>query len=77
MRSVTLTAVAASSARWPPSTIAGTMTTTVFDPQRQTVLLVVGDKSGRWRRWYEENIPLAEQGYQRWLDGGYSAERTG
>jgi hypothetical protein len=49
----------------------------VFDPQRQAVLLVAGDKSGRWRRWYEENIPLAEQRYQRWLDGGYSAERTG
>jgi len=48
----------------------------VFDPQRQAVLLVAGDKSGRWRRWYEENIPLAEQRYQRWLDGGYSTERT-
>lgn len=49
----------------------------VFDPQRKAVLLVAGDKSGRWRRWYEENIPLAEQRYQRWLDGGYSRERTG
>jgi hypothetical protein len=48
----------------------------VFDPQRQAVLLVASDKSGRWRRWYEENIPLAEQRYQRWLDGGYSTERT-
>jgi hypothetical protein len=26
--------------------------------------------------WYEENIPLAEQRYQRWLDGGYSTEKT-
>ena len=48
----------------------------VFDPHRQAVLLVAGDKSGRWRGWYEENIPLAEQRYQRWLDGGYSTERT-
>lgn len=48
----------------------------VFDPERQAVLLVAGDKAGRWRRWYEENIPAAEQRYQRWLDGGYRTERT-
>jgi len=48
----------------------------VFDPHRQAVLLVVGDKSGRWRDWYEENIPVAEQRYQQWLDGEYGTERT-
>jgi hypothetical protein len=48
----------------------------VFDPQRQAVLLVAGDKAGRWNRWYDENIPVAEQRYQRWLDGEYSTERT-
>jgi hypothetical protein len=48
----------------------------VFDPARRAVLLVAEDKSGRWRRWYEDNIPVAEQRYQRWLDGGYSTERT-
>jgi hypothetical protein len=47
----------------------------VFDPERQAVLLVAGDKSGRWRRWYEESIPIAEQRYQRWLDGQYGTER--
>jgi hypothetical protein len=47
----------------------------VFDPQRQAVLLVAGDKAGQWRRWYDENIPLAEQRYQRWLDGEYHEER--
>jgi hypothetical protein len=28
------------------------------------------------KAWYEENIPLAEQRYQRWLDGEYGTERT-
>jgi hypothetical protein len=32
----------------------------VFDPWRSAILLVVGDKSGRWRRWYQEAIPHAE-----------------
>ncbi len=32
----------------------------VFDPERQAVLLVAGDKTGRWNRWYDENIPVAE-----------------
>lgn len=31
-----------------------------FDPRRVAVLLVAGDKSGRWDRWYRENIPLAD-----------------
>ncbi len=48
----------------------------VFDPQRQAVLLVAGDKSGQWRQWYEVNIPLAERRYQRWLDGEYKMERS-
>jgi hypothetical protein len=48
----------------------------VFDPARQAVLLVAGDKSGQWNRWYDENIPVAEQRYERWLDGGYGTERT-
>lgn len=32
-----------------------------FDPQRQGVLLVAGDKAGDWERWYREQIPIAEQ----------------
>ncbi|WP_017579413.1 type II toxin-antitoxin system RelE/ParE family toxin [Nocardiopsis valliformis] len=47
----------------------------VFDPDRQAVLLVAGDKAGRWKQWYDRNIPLAELRYQRWLDGGYTEER--
>ena len=32
----------------------------VFDPDRQAVLLVGGDKAGNWRGWYRQAIPLAE-----------------
>jgi hypothetical protein len=32
-----------------------------FDPVRQAILLVAGDKSGEWDRWYRRAIPLAEQ----------------
>jgi hypothetical protein len=38
-----------------------------FDPWRSTILLVGGDKSGRWNAWYETAIPLAEQRYEIYL----------
>jgi hypothetical protein len=38
-----------------------------FDPWRSSILLVAGDKSGRWRSWYQEAIPLAEQRYEIYL----------
>ncbi len=44
----------------------------VFDPKRRAVLLVGGDKSGRWQDWYKTNIPLAEQRYKRWLNNNNS-----
>lgn len=31
-----------------------------FDPARQAILLVAGDKSGNWKSWYRKNIPLAD-----------------
>jgi hypothetical protein len=34
-----------------------------FDPVRRAVLLVAGDKAGRWNGWYETNIPIAEKRY--------------
>ena len=46
----------------------------IFDPDRQAVVLVAGDKQGQWTRWYEDNIPAAERRYQRWLDGDYIEE---
>lgn len=31
-----------------------------FDPIRQAVLLLGGDKSGMWAEWYRENVPIAD-----------------
>lgn len=31
-----------------------------FDPHRQAVLLVAGDKAGLWTRWYRKAIALAD-----------------
>ena len=39
----------------------------VFDPVRNAVLLVAGDKSGRWQEWYREAIPAAEAAYEAYL----------
>jgi hypothetical protein len=34
-----------------------------FDSNRDAVMLVGGDKTGKWNRWYPENIKLAERLY--------------
>ena len=39
----------------------------IFDPVRSAVLLVAGDKSGRWHEWYSEAIPAAEAAYEAYL----------
>ena len=39
----------------------------VFSPWRAAVLLVAGDKSGQWKRWYRDAIPEAEQLYATYL----------
>lgn len=39
----------------------------VFDPWRAAVLLVAGDKSGQWAKWYRTAIPHAEQLYDEYL----------
>lgn len=31
-----------------------------FDPKRQAILLVAGDKAGNWKKWYRQNIPIAD-----------------
>jgi len=38
-----------------------------FDPKRQSVLLVGGNKVGN-KRWYKENIPIADKRYQKYLE---------
>jgi len=41
----------------------------IFDPARNAVLLVAGDKSGRWDQWYRDAIPAAEAAYEAYLKG--------
>ncbi|MEU5282916.1 type II toxin-antitoxin system RelE/ParE family toxin [Streptomyces sp. NPDC020755] len=38
----------------------------VFDPGRRAILLVAGDKAGRWSDWYRESIPVAERRYDEY-----------
>jgi len=38
-----------------------------FDPWRSAILLVTGDKAGKWSRWYVEAIPRAEHLYEIYL----------
>lgn len=39
-----------------------------FDPVRQAVLLVVGDKAGRWKQWYKRAIPLADDRFDEHIE---------
>jgi hypothetical protein len=39
----------------------------IFDPERNAVLLVAGDKAGQWTAWYQRSIPLAEARYAAYL----------
>jgi hypothetical protein len=32
-----------------------------FDSERQAILLVAGDKAGNWAKWYQKNIPIADE----------------
>jgi hypothetical protein len=38
-----------------------------FDPGRQAVLLVAGDKSGNWKQWYVDHIPVADDRFDEHL----------
>ncbi len=40
----------------------------VFDPDRRAILLIGGDKAGRWRDWYSESIPIADDLYDLHLE---------
>ncbi|MCL2482823.1 MAG: type II toxin-antitoxin system RelE/ParE family toxin [Propionibacteriaceae bacterium] len=36
-----------------------------FDPRRQAILLVGGDKTDNWDKWYRRNIPVADERFER------------
>ncbi len=37
-----------------------------FDPKRQAILLLGGDKSGRWTEWYDWAISAADDLYDEY-----------
>lgn len=38
-----------------------------FDPVRESVVLVAGDKSGQWQAWYRSAIALADDRFEEHL----------
>ncbi len=38
-----------------------------FDPRRTAILLIGGDKTGKWNEWYAEIVPVADQLYDEHL----------
>lgn len=47
-----------------------------FDPERNAMILVGGDKGGD-KRWYEKNIPIADKRYQKHLESLEGEKRNG
>lgn len=39
-----------------------------FDTRRRAIFLVAGDKAGNWKRWYKENLPVADERLSRHLE---------
>jgi hypothetical protein len=38
-----------------------------FDPQREAIFLIAGDKSGQWKTWYQTAIPIADARFEEHL----------
>lgn len=43
-----------------------------FDPRRMGIMLLAGDKTGKWNKWYTANIPRADERFDEYLE---SSER--
>lgn len=41
-----------------------------FSPDRQAILLLGGDKTDNWRGWYDDNVPIADRIFERYLNRG-------
>lgn len=39
----------------------------VFDPDRKVIMLIAGDKSGQWQKWYRTSIRKADALYDAHL----------
>lgn len=40
----------------------------MFDPRRQVILLLGGDKSGEWSEWYDWAVPADDDLYDNYLE---------
>lgn len=40
----------------------------MFDPERQAIMLLAGDKQRQWAKWYRKAIPEAERRYEEHLE---------
>jgi hypothetical protein len=38
-----------------------------FDPRREAILLIAGDKRDDWVPWYATAVPIADDRYDEWL----------
>jgi hypothetical protein len=38
-----------------------------FDPRREAIFLVAGDKAGNWNTWYRKAVPLADDRFAQHL----------
>lgn len=38
-----------------------------FDPRRHAIVLLGGDKTNDWNRWYQRRIPIADKIYEKHL----------
>lgn len=47
-----------------------------FDPRRTAILLLGGNKAGRWERWYRQAIPQAEALYAEHLQALERGEQS-
>lgn len=53
----------------PPSPIGSTIRILfTFDPNRNAIMLVGGDKQRQWNKWYPKAIREAEKRYLQWLE---------
>jgi hypothetical protein len=48
-----------------------------FDSVRQAVLLVAGDKAGKWNQWYKRSIPLADDRFDEHIERMRRQQRDG
>lgn len=39
----------------------------MFDPRQVAILLLGGDKAGEWNRWYQREVPRADDLYEEYL----------